>query len=271
MSENVVINGTTYNGVDALSLFRADGTVVTFYPDAVRYNAQNLTEAQKAQARQNIGAQAELTAADQEAFVQQVLNALGKPVVGEIDANKNITLVGDLASGVYNVKYENADGKLVDVGQIEIGGVAYTNWLPKAVDASGAIYNGKGWKENTRLSGTGADTADTQYGMAVTGFIPCGNTATIRIKSNVAVMNDYSNQGFCLYDASKTFIYRINRDSLTVGSNKYLTINPDGSIEYSLNAAYWGDSTAGKTVAFIRATFPGINDSTIITINEEIV
>lgn len=55
MAENVVINDTTYNGVDSLALVRADGSVATFYPDAVRYNEQTLTDAQKAQARQNIG------------------------------------------------------------------------------------------------------------------------------------------------------------------------------------------------------------------------
>ena len=58
MSENVVINDTTYNGVDTLALVRSDGNVATFYPDAVRYNAQNLTEEQKAQARENIGVDA---------------------------------------------------------------------------------------------------------------------------------------------------------------------------------------------------------------------
>lgn len=55
MAENVVINDTTYNGVDTLALVRADGSVATFFPDAVRYNAQTLTEDQKAQARQNMG------------------------------------------------------------------------------------------------------------------------------------------------------------------------------------------------------------------------
>lgn len=55
MAENVVINDTTYNGVDSLSLVRSDGTVAMFYPDAVRYNEQNLTEAQKAQAKKNVG------------------------------------------------------------------------------------------------------------------------------------------------------------------------------------------------------------------------
>ena len=59
MAENVVINDTTYNGVDALALLRPDGSVVTFYPDAVRYNSQKLTEAQKAQVIQNIGAVSE--------------------------------------------------------------------------------------------------------------------------------------------------------------------------------------------------------------------
>ena len=31
MAENIVINGTTHNGVYALSLVRDDGSVVTFY------------------------------------------------------------------------------------------------------------------------------------------------------------------------------------------------------------------------------------------------
>jgi lysophospholipase L1-like esterase len=59
MSESVVVNGTTYNGVDALALTRPDGSVVIFYPDAIRYNAQTLSEEQKAQARLNIGATSE--------------------------------------------------------------------------------------------------------------------------------------------------------------------------------------------------------------------
>lgn len=60
MAENVVINNTTYNGVDALALVRSDGSVASFYPDAVRYVEQTLTEAQKAQARANINAVSDL-------------------------------------------------------------------------------------------------------------------------------------------------------------------------------------------------------------------
>jgi hypothetical protein len=56
MAQDVVINGTTYPAVESVALTDANGNVTMYYPDAVRYVAQNLTEAQKAQARANIGA-----------------------------------------------------------------------------------------------------------------------------------------------------------------------------------------------------------------------
>lgn len=60
MAENIVVNGVTYNGVDSMEMRNTDGQPVGFYPDAVRYNAQDLTEAQKEQARKNIGAISDL-------------------------------------------------------------------------------------------------------------------------------------------------------------------------------------------------------------------
>lgn len=59
MAENLIVNGTVYNGVDSISMQNENGEKVPFYPDAVRYNAQALTDEQKEQARQNIGALAE--------------------------------------------------------------------------------------------------------------------------------------------------------------------------------------------------------------------
>lgn len=244
---------------------------------SVKTEAQTLTPAQQAQARANIGAISEVdvpqkgidywTPADQEQIVQDVLVALGKPVVGEIDANNNITLVGTLASGIYSVKYETADGEHMDVGVIEIGGAAYTNQLPISTDASGAIYNGKGWKEDTRLNTDGTDKTGAT-GFVATGFIPCGNDAIIRVKSNVAVTDTNSSQAICFYDGEKNIIQRLNWAGITTGN--YLKINSDGSIEYHFKASAWAEFN-GKTVGFIRLAFPGINDSTIITINEEIV
>lgn len=150
MSENVMVNGVAYNGVEALALVRADGTVVTFYPDAVRYSEQTLTEAQKAQARANIGAQAEFTEADKEEIVQQVIAALGTPVFGTVDADKRITLTTDhLADGTYELGYEDKAGNWVKICTLNTGdapaGISildtYELHLNKRWSASG-----KSWK-----------------------------------------------------------------------------------------------------------------------------
>lgn len=55
MAQDVVVNGTTYPDVETVVMTDESGNAIPFYPDAVRYSAQTLTEAQKAQARQNIG------------------------------------------------------------------------------------------------------------------------------------------------------------------------------------------------------------------------
>lgn len=56
MAENLVINGTTYPGVTTMTMTNESGEKVGFYPDAVRFNEQTLTDEQKAIARENIGA-----------------------------------------------------------------------------------------------------------------------------------------------------------------------------------------------------------------------
>ena len=56
MSQDVVINGTTYPGVESISLQDSEGNTRMYFPNAVRYVPQTLTDEQKAQARENIGA-----------------------------------------------------------------------------------------------------------------------------------------------------------------------------------------------------------------------
>lgn len=55
MAQDVVINGTTYPAVESVALRDGNGNETLYYPDAVRYTEQTLTEAQKAQARENLG------------------------------------------------------------------------------------------------------------------------------------------------------------------------------------------------------------------------
>lgn len=61
-----------------------------------------------------------LTETDQEAIVQQVVVAMGMPVIGTVDVNNNIILTGQLREGTYRIMYEYADGTLIDVGTISI-------------------------------------------------------------------------------------------------------------------------------------------------------
>lgn len=58
------------------------------------------------------------TETDKEEIVQQVITALGTPVFGTVDANNNIILTGELADGMYTIKYEDAEGNVVEVGTI---------------------------------------------------------------------------------------------------------------------------------------------------------
>ena len=71
------------------------------------------------------------TEADKEEIVQQVITALGTPVFGTVDADNNIILTGELADGTYTVKYEDADGNVIDVGtisNIETSGTIPIEW-----------------------------------------------------------------------------------------------------------------------------------------------
>ena len=69
MAGNLLINGVTYNNVNSISVPNEHEEETFFYPDAVRYNAQELTEAQKAQARENIGAASSEEIADLKALL----------------------------------------------------------------------------------------------------------------------------------------------------------------------------------------------------------
>lgn len=287
MAENVVINDTTYNGVDTLALLRPDGSVVTFYPDAVRYNAQNLTEAQKEQARKNIGAVSEIdipvkgvdywTSADQEEIVQQTLIALGKPIVGEVDANKNIKLVGTLAKGVYSVKYESDDGSLVDVGQIEIGGISYTNLVPTAEALeSTAPYNGVGYKNgyyvssSTPYEGVDATTVLTGYmpytipatGLPGTIYVSGAQVQTVS-HCRVYFFNDIKTMTGSGVQGSQLSTY-FTIETLSNGVTK---LTPIASGDKSKLLA---DSKGNTNAKYFRMSLVGTGENLIITVNEPI-
>jgi hypothetical protein len=130
------------------------------------------------------------TPADQESIVQQVITALGMPVFGRVDADNNIILTGELAEGTYTLKYEDAEGKLMDIGVITL----------ESFDPNVELE----YVYKTKIDKTtGAETTDANY--HTTNFVEydseCSYQLTLSSKNNL-----YIGVSVCWYNASKEFI-----------------------------------------------------------------
>lgn len=158
------------------------------------------------------------------------------------------------------------------------GGATYTNRLPLATDTDRTtIYNGKGYKENTKLSGSGggASTAGTgKEAMCSSGFIfPVIAEDKLYIKGIRPVSG--SNHYVVGYDSSNartgndTLQYVSSDDGLiwsetgAAQSGTY-TLEDDGTIVYTINT-----SKLGANVNAVRICAE-MDENTIVTINEEI-
>lgn len=233
---------------------------------AVLYTQQTITEAQKAQARRNISAISEVdvpqrgvdywTTADQEAIVQQVIAALGTPVFGRVDADNNIILTGELADGAYTVKYEDADGNIVDVGKIV-----------KAKYINRADPTSQYWLTDMRLNST--EVAKDFAGSHVTNFIPCKVGDVIRVKGL-----DIRNYGSADSDLSFVRFYSTENGSVLLKTATYQNANFVNSGDVWTYTVAEGVSGSVDSIAFVR--FNGMlysgytKEDVIITVNQEI-
>lgn len=109
------------------------------------------------------------TTADKAEMVQDVIDALGGvPVFGTVDVNNVIILSGDLAEGVYTLKYEDADGNVTEIGTLNHSNapeVTYTN-----------LFDPTTASINTRMSGS-TSTSKPQDGYVMTASISIPATA----------------------------------------------------------------------------------------------
>lgn len=238
---------------------------------AVLYDRnQPLTEDQKAQVRQNIGAQAALTEADKEEIVQQVVAALGTPVFGTVDENNNILLTGELADGSYTLKYEDPEGNQTEIGTIEIGGVEIDNQIPKSIDKNGDIYgedyNGDGvndgYKVDTRVSG---GVEQTYSGVTTTGYIPVQVGDVVYFKN--ITMSKTGHKYACriaLFD-SLTSTNQMSADHES--ASDVFTWDDSGNAT-SFRVTNWFDSNS--TVRYIRVGAAYIGADSIVSINKPI-
>lgn len=217
----------------------------------------------------------EFAIGDQEAIVQQVIAALGTPVFGRVDAENNIILSGELVNGTYTLKYEDGEGNVTVIGTLNAAGeVTYTNVLPLSIASDGSPYNGgQGWKADTRLNSSGAETAAT--GTEVTGFMPFALGNVYRFK-NIKISGTIENttQYIVFYDANFTKLLHVYTYQLYAhsGNKPNFTLTPDGYWESydTSNIRSFNNTIDWSKVKYIRISAEEITNDSIITINQEI-
>lgn len=219
--------------------------------------------------------------ADQEAIVQQVIAALGTPVFGTVDLNKVITLNTDrLVDGTYTLGYEGENGEFVELCTLKKGGASYTNQLPISTDASGAVYNGTGYKTGFRLGSSSTESEVTGTNPTfITGFIPIANGQTVRLENcyidtdgingfnsaeTIAYYGKAANSLYIsLYNSSKGAMNAVYWSNLS-GSGYFTNLNTDSEgkvTEFKINRS---------GIAYIRFTLAGDAPNAIITVDQPI-
>ena len=177
-----------------------------------------------------------------------------------------VTMGGvDITSSCYSdeiISIDNVTGDIV-ITAVATEIVSYKNELPISTDASGAVYNGTGYKANTYLSG-GND--GTRSGIYASGFIPCKKGDILRFK-NCHIQSAQGNHRFALYDANKTFITngQFSMAQLSSWSGIVVNYGSDG---------YVSDMTMGHTycnnMAYVRFCCSYLGADSIVTVNEPI-
>lgn len=160
----------------------------------------------------------------------------------------------------------------VELKQLFINGIqvwkaaSYTNQIPISTDQSGAVYNGKGWKANTRVDPSGDQTVS---GCESTGFIPCKVGDVIRLK-NVTMPKGNANCRIVFYKSDKTRINHAQCNSSWYVDTCFKGVldSNNSYTKFTITSASCAEMTSGT--AFIRITANHIDDNSIITINQEI-
>ena len=159
---------------------------------------------------------------------------------------------------IYIVRIGRGESREVEITNYQ---VSYTNVLPLALAADGtSVYNGKGWKENTRWSSSG-NSEGTASGIYLTGWIPASDGDTIYLK-NITMP----------YVSGNTCMIHFFNDSFTTANNnlgyEFIKNNFNGIWDSDNNLIQFTLANTGCT--HIRIQCGGITDASIITINEPI-
>lgn len=172
-----------------------------------------------------------------------------------------------LKVGGATATYDGSSAQEVDFPEIVVAesvtSPTYTNQVPLSVDASGAIYNGVGYKSGVSLNSSGAEIPSS--GVAVSGYIPVKKGDIIRIKDTSQANFDMTLM--MTLTADKAGTANCGKDIVAIRTNAvYGTITTNG------NVVTWDTSGIGyyfwDNFAWLRVTTHSAD--AIVTVNEEI-
>lgn len=184
-------------------------------------------------------------------------------IMGSVDITSSV-----YADGVISIPKVTGDVVIVIKAIAEY---ACVNQIPISTDASGAIYNGIGYKSGVYLSSSDGYTETARSQSGLTGFIPAKIGDIIRLKDVGFTQGDNYNR-MTFYNANKEFMSMVN-----AGQSYYLQTKPGatGTLDANNNWDNITLTTNGTDIttdlAYIRISASGITDQSIITVNEEIL
>lgn len=192
-------------------------------------------------------------------------------------ATITITMGGIDMSTYYSngtIAIPNVTGDIVITATAVPSAPAYTNQVPLSIGTDGSIYNGTGYKNNSRLNSAGSVVDYTPAGInyCVTGFIPCKAGDVIRF-SGCYVSGDDGNAHSWGYTSDKSTVNGTDFTSHDFVDNQI-------SITDNLKPFNWDSNTRVlysftvpniSTIAYYRFSSRGMGANAIVTVNEEIV
>lgn len=170
------------------------------------------------------------------------------------ECEESLCTVGDDSDTYVRIADESNNILLDENGSILI--YENINLVPTSKDSSGAIFNGTGYKDNTRIN---SKCVEAEYtGFSATGFIPYSTGQTIRLKGGT-----FTRYGCMigLYREDFSVIHGV--DYSRIGNSLY------GTWDLSEDTAFtFACSTKG--VSYIRISAEGKGADFIVTIDKPI-
>lgn len=213
------------------------------------------------------------TGADKETIIQEVIAALGTPVFGSVDENNNIILTGELVSGTYTLKYEDADGNLTEIGTLNHNAeTAYTNLVSLSINSDGTQYvgtNGEdGYKTGYRFNSSQEEKEEP--GAIVTGFIPYNGESIIRM---CGATTELSSAGYVVFYNSEFVKISYCQISQSAGTSATKENSPwSGTYIHALDVDKDSQASNWKTAKYIRFSLLAADTAHLIcTLDEAIV